>query len=173
VTPEPNPADTTDQPAPLDFFSASAALAATEELDVAAMELLFKLENSGEDFYNALADRIGDERAADLLRRNGREEVGHARRIQRAIAIKVGGDYEPSADVLERFVIPLPDTIGIDLLPLIIKAELDGDAGYQRWADRETDPEVERLLRLNGREETIHGERVTEVLGILEAAQAS
>jgi rubrerythrin len=154
-----------------DFFSAAAAVAEFDELDVPAMELLFRLECSGEDFYNALADRIGDERAADLLRKNGREEMGHARRIQRAIAIKIGGEYEPSAEVLERFAIPLPDTISVDILPIIVKAELDGDAGYQRWADKEPNPEVAELLRLNGREETKHGERVTEALAILQASK--
>ena len=155
----------------LDFFSAAAALAKVETLDVESMELLVKVENSGEDFYNLLADRIANDEAGDLLRRNGREEVGHARRISRAIAIKLGTDYEPSAEVLERFTVPLPDTIGLELFPLIVKAELDGDIGYQRWADNESDPEVARLLRLNGREETIHGERANAALAILEAAQ--
>jgi hypothetical protein len=51
-----------------------------------------------------------------------------------------------------------------------VQGERDGDAGYQRWADNEPDPEVARLLRLNGREETIHGERVSEVIAILERA---
>lgn len=154
-----------------DFFSASAAIAQVDELDVAAMELLFRLECSGEDFYNALADRIDNDEAAELLRKNGREEMGHARRLQRAITIKVGGEYEPSAEVLERFAIPLPDSISVDIFPIIVKAELDGDAGYQRWADKEPDPEVAELLRLNGREETKHGERVAEALTILEAAK--
>ena len=60
-----------------------------------------------------------------------------------------------------------PDTISPELLAVIVKAELDGDKGYQRWADLETDPEVQRLLRLNGKEETVHGQRVTEVLALL------
>jgi len=154
-----------------DFFSASAAIAQVDELDVAAMELLFRLECSGEDFYNALADRIDNDEAAELLRKNGREEMGHARRLQRAITIKVGGEYEPSPEVLERFAIPLPDSISVDIFPVIVKAELDGDAGYQRWADKEPDPEVAELLRLNGREETKHGERVAEALTILEASK--
>jgi rubrerythrin len=154
----------------MDFFAASAALAQTEVLDVPAMELLIRVENSGEDFYNALADRIGNDEAADLLRRNGREEVGHARRVARAIAIKTGSTYEPSAEMLERFEVPLPDHVSLDLFPVIVKAELDGDVGYQRWAEREADPEVARLLRLNGREETIHGERVSKALEILQAA---
>lgn len=154
---------------PDNFFTAAAQVLDIESLDVPAMELLFKLECSGEDFYNALADRIGNDEAAELLRRNGREEVGHARRLERAIALKLGGSYTPSAELLERYDIPLPDTISADLLPIIVQAELDGDAGYQRWADREPDPEVATLLRRNGREETIHGERVTQAIAILQA----
>lgn len=156
---------------PMDFFAASQAVAKAKEMDLPTMELVFRLENSGEDFYNALADRIDNEEAAELLRRNGREELGHARRIQRAIAIKLGGEWQPSEEVMQRFAIPLPDEISIDVFPAIVKAEIDGDAGYQRWADNESDPEVARLLRLNGREETIHGERVSKALEILQATR--
>jgi hypothetical protein len=45
-------------------------------------------------------------------------------------------------------------------------------AGYQVWADNEPDPQVARLLRLNGREETLHGERVNQAIAILEASSA-
>jgi rubrerythrin len=150
-----------------DFFTAATEVIGLEQLDVPAMELLYKLECSGEDFYNAIADRIGNEQAAELLRRNGREELGHAQRLQRAIAIKLGSDYTPSPELSKRYPIPLPDTINADLLPIIVQAEIDGDAGYQRWADREPDPEVAKLLRSNGREETVHGERVTAAIEIL------
>jgi len=150
-----------------DFFSAAASLGKVEALDVATMELLIKVENSGEDFYNLLADRIGDERAAELLRRNGREELGHARRVSRAIAIKLGHDFEPTAEQQQRYPIELPDTIDAAMLPAIVAGEQAGDTGYQKWADAEPDPEVARLLRLNGREETLHGERVTQVMALL------
>ncbi len=93
----------------LDFVAASQALAGLEQLDVPALELLYKLECSGEDFYNLLAERIGNDDAAELLRRNGREELGHARRVGRAIAIKLGRDFEPSAELQERYAIELPD----------------------------------------------------------------
>lgn len=156
----------------MDFFTASAAVADADHMDLSTMELVFRLENSGEDFYNALADRIGNDEAADLLRRNGREERGHARRLHRAISIKLGEEWTPSPEALERFVIPLPDEISLEMFPVIVKAEFDGDAGYQRWADHEQDPEVARLLRLNGREETIHGERATKALEILQAASS-
>ena len=130
------------------------------------MRLLFKVERSGEVFYDLLADRIGHPEAADLLRRNGREERGHAERVRRALAIKLGG-FEPSEDDLAHFPIRPPDEIPPQLFAVIVRAELDGDVGYQRWADRETDPEVQRLLRQNGREETVHGQRVQRVIEML------
>ena len=151
----------------INFFSAAARVGALETLDIEGMKLLYRVECSGEDFYFALADRIDNAEAADLLRKNGREEVGHARRLQRAIARKLGVEYEPSADMQARFAIPLPDHIDAALFPAIVQAELDGDAGYQKWADAEPDPEVAELLRQNGREETVHGERVRRVAELL------
>jgi rubrerythrin len=146
------------------------ALAARDFLDVPELELLYKLKCSGELFYKLLADRIGSDEAAELLRRNGREELGHARRVRRAIAIKLGHDYEPSAEFEEPYSIELPSDIDTSVLQSVVQGELGGDADYQRWADAEPDPDVARLLRLNGREETGHSERVKQVIAILESA---
>ena len=154
------------------FFSAVTALAGLETLDVDGMRLLYKVERTGEDFYNEIADRIGDPQAADLLRKNAREERGHAERVRKALGVKLGEAFQPTPDDDALYPVPLPDEIPVALLPQIVQGEIDGDAGYQRWADRESDPEVQRLLRLNGREETVHGQRVTEVIAILEAKGA-
>jgi rubrerythrin len=154
----------------MNFFTASAEVAQMRDLDVEGMKLVYRLECSGEDFYNKLADRMDNGEAADLFRKNGREELGHAKRIARAIAIKLGTDFVPAGEMLDRFEIPLPDEISLDVLPEIVKAEIQGDAGYQAWADRETDEDVARLLRLNGREETGHAERVEQAIAILQAA---
>ena len=156
-----------------DFFSAVTALGSIQELDVESARLLYRIECSGEDFYNMIADRIGNAEAADLLRKNGREERGHAERMRKVIAIKLGVEkYEPTAEDTAKYAIPLPDQIPVELLPVIVQGEIDGDKGYQQWADRETDPEIQRLLRINGREETVHGERVSAVMQILTAKQA-
>lgn len=155
-----------------DFFSAVTALGAIEQLDVDTARLLYRIECSGEDFYNLIADRIGNTEAADLLRKNAREERGHAERVRKVIALKLGQEkYEPNADDTAPYAIPLPDQIPVELLPVIVQGEIDGDKGYQQWADRETDPEIQRLLRLNGREETVHGERVSAVMQILSGAK--
>ncbi len=70
-----------------DFLSVSLELAAMEQLELPAMEMLFRLEYSGEDFSDDVADRVGNEAAADLLRRNAREETIHGRRVTDAMAI--------------------------------------------------------------------------------------
>ncbi|MFM7735626.1 MAG: ferritin-like domain-containing protein [Alphaproteobacteria bacterium] len=155
-----------------DFFAAVGALGSIETLDVDAMRLLYRVERAGEVFYAALAERLGDERAGDLLRRNGRGDRGHAERIRRAISCKLGRDWEPGEVEQRPYEIALPDSIPLEMLPGIVQAETDGDAGYQRWADLEADPEVQRLLRLNGREETIHAQRAQQVLDLIEARSA-
>ena len=150
-----------------DFFAAVTAMAGLEQLDVAALRLVYRIERAGETFYNLLAERIGNAEAADLLRRNGREERAHAERIRKVLGIKLGHDYEPTAEDQAPYAIALPPTVGVDLLPLIVQGELAGDTDYHRWAEREPDPEAQRLLRQNGREETQHGERVKQVIALL------
>jgi rubrerythrin len=157
----------------MDFFEATARIGAAETLDIETAELLIRVENSGDVLYNALADRLGNEAAAELLRRNGREEVGHARRMMKVISLKTGTEYTPSEEVLEKFSIDLPDSVDASALPMIVEGELQGDAGYQKWAAHETDPEVIELLLRNGREETKHAERIQQAIEILTAAEAT
>lgn len=150
-----------------DFFAAVTGMAGIDQLDVETLRRLYRIECAGETFYNLIAERIGHAEAADLLRRNGREERAHAERVRKVIGLKLGRPYEPTAEDQAPYAIALPPTIGVDLLPLIVQGELAGNADYDRWADRETDPEVQRLLRQNGREETQHGERVQQVIALL------
>ena len=157
----------------MNFFEATMTIGAAEKLDIETAELLIRVENSGDVLYNALAERLNNEEAADLLRKNGREEVGHARRMMKVISLKTGTEYVPSAEVLEKFEVDLPDSLDASSLPMIVEGELQGDIGYQKWASHETDPEVIELLLRNGREETKHAERIKQAIAILEAAEAA
>lgn len=149
------------------FFTANAALQGKTVLDVEALTLMYRLEMAGERFYELLVERIDNPEAKELLRRNAREENAHARRIARALSIKTGTEWTPSPEVAELLDVPLPDTIPVELFAAVVEGEIRADGGYQAWADNEPDPEVERLLRLNGREESIHGERASQVIEIL------
>ena len=156
----------------MDFFEATARIGAADTLDLETAELLIRVENSGDVLYNELAARLDNEEAAELLRRNGREEVGHARRVMKILSLKLGTEYVPSAEVMEKFTVDLPDSVDASALPMIVEGEMQGDIGYQKWAAAETDPEVIKLLLLNGREETKHAERIKQAIAILAATPA-
>jgi len=158
---------------PMNFFEASMKINEAEILDIETAELLVRLENSGDVLYNELAARLNNEEAAELLRKNGREEVGHARRVMKVISLKTGTEYVPSAEVLEKFEVDLPDSVDASALPMIVEGELQGDLGYQKWASHETDPEIIELLLRNGREETKHAERIKQAIEILASAEAA
>jgi rubrerythrin len=153
----------------INFYTANAGLAGVEKLGVSELKLMYRIEMAGELFYNLLADRVKNAEAADLLRKNAVEERGHARRLARAVSIKLGVEWEPSAEEEVLLDVPLPDDIDAKIFAGVVKGEITGDASYQKWADAETDPEVERLLRLNGREETIHAGRAQQVFDLLSA----
>jgi rubrerythrin len=152
---------------PQDFGAVAASLGAIEKLDVPELRLMFRLENAGETFYQLLAERLGHAAAADLLRKNAREERGHAERLRRALGRKLGGSWTPEASDLAPFAIALPERVDAALLAGIVQGELQGDAGYQRWADAEPDPEIQKLLRQNGKEETVHAQRVQQAIALL------
>jgi len=137
-----------------------------DHLDADALRSLFTIELGGEGFYQALANRVDNVEVAALLRRNGREEAAHARRALKALGIKLGQEVEPTPDMLVTGEVRLPRSLG-KLWPALVQGEIEGVALYQRWADNETDPAVERLLRLSGREETLHAGRVQQALSLL------
>lgn len=155
----------------MNFFEATMQLGTADVLDDETAELLIRVENSGDVLYDALAERLGNEDAAKLLRLNGREEVGHARRIIEVMTLR-HGTYEPPAHVFDKFPVELPDSIDASSLPYIVEGELQGDVGYRKWAAAETDPRIVELLLRNGREETKHAERIQRAIAILEAASA-
>ena len=72
----------------INFFTANASLANVDKLEVPELTLMYRIEMAGELFYNLLADRVNNEEAASLLRKNAVEERGHARRLARMISIK-------------------------------------------------------------------------------------
>jgi rubrerythrin len=153
---------------PADFMAAIAWLDSRESLGVEEMKLMVLLEMSGEPLYEKLASLAPEGEARELLLQNGREEMAHAHRVKKAIEITTGEPFEmPSLDDNPYAVAPPFTELSAELLAGISAGEKDGDAGYQKWADREPNPEIAELLRQNGREETRHGERVERVAQIL------
>lgn len=149
------------------FREAARALSSFDHLGIRELEVLYKLERTSGLFYFQLADSIRHEEVAELLRRNGRGELGHANRIQQALTIKLGRPYEPSADMEGGYPLGAPPPVDTALLAAIMRGERAGDADYQRWASSEPDPEIARLLQVNGREDSEHADRLTRASVLL------
>jgi hypothetical protein len=133
------------------------------------LKVLAMIEAAGEALYFRIADGVKDPRAAELLRQNGREERGHAYRLAKILRLRTGEEFVPPADAENPFVASMPATMPStpEFIASLEHGEADGDRLYQVWADGAADPEVARLLRLNGREESRHGLRDAEVIRYL------
>lgn len=159
---------------PPDVMSALGALNEKSRLTVDDLKLMVLLECSGGPFYDALADSVGDEESAALLRQNGKEEIAHAHRMKKAIEILSGEPYEIPSLAENPYGTPMvPSECSPDFLEMLRGIEFNGDATYNVWADNEPNEEVAQLMRQNGKEETRHGERVGQVLDKLRASAST
>lgn len=155
---------------PADFGAALASLGAAERIGVEEMKLLVLLEMAGEPLYEKMAALALDDEARLLLLKNGREETAHAHRLAKAIEILTGEAFEiPPLSLNPYASAPPPAELSAGVLAGLVEGEKRGGEDYQRMADAEPNPEVAELLRQNGREENIHGERVQKVIEILGA----
>jgi rubrerythrin len=147
-------------------------LASRKKLGIDDLKILALLEASGEAFYLALAAVTSNDEIRALLTRNGQEERGHAHRLLKAISLLGAEPYVLPADADNPYILPmqLDGLLNKDFLEFLEKGEMDGDLTYQVWADAESNAEVAKLYRLNGSEETRHGQRVAQVRELLSKA---
>ena len=150
---------------------AFAFLASRQRLSIDDLKILALLETAGEAFYFAAADATDNAAAKALLTRNGQEERGHAHRLLKAITLLGGEPYTLPEAADNPYIMPLQldGMLNADLFAMIQQGERDGDLQYQTWADAEAaaNPEVAKIYRLNGSEETRHSQRLAEVATLL------
>jgi rubrerythrin len=150
---------------PMDLIAAFDVLKTRKRLGLDELKVLALVESAGELFYQSIAKTARTEEARKLLTRTSQEERGHARRILNALQI-LGVESPTLPDIKDNPFsknIPREIPLSADFLSMLEKAEFDGDAHYQTWADGEPNGEIARLLRQNGAEETRHGERAQEI----------
>ncbi len=155
---------------PSDSAGAFGVLRSRSTLGPDDLKVLAMIEAAGEAFYFQVADGVQDPRAKELLRQNGREERGHAYRLVKILRLQTGEEWAVPAAEDNPFLAAAPTALPAvtpEFIASLEQGEADGDRMYQVWADGAADPEVARLLRLNGREETRHGERDAEVIRYL------
>jgi rubrerythrin len=153
---------------PASANEAIAMLASRDRLSIDDLKVMAMIEQSGEAFYMSMARVAGNSEARALLERNAHEELGHAHRLQTAVRL-LGGTFSlPKVDENPYALPSFFDDLDLNFLAELIKGEEDGDMNYQRWADNEPNADVAHLLRLNGKEETMHGQRVAKVISLLQ-----
>jgi rubrerythrin len=147
-------------------------LYAVEKPRVEDLKLMVLLESAGKALYEHTAMGTGHAGVIDLLHRNGREELAHAHRVSKAIKAISGEDYlppEPADNPFLQGPMSPADPVTAEALRKLADTEFGGDALYAKWADATDNEEAASLFRLNGKEESDHGNRLLEAAALLDA----
>lgn len=148
-------------------FAHIGQVAAPSALDIKVMVLT---EAAAMALYYKTAELTDDPRIKALLQANGREEMLHAQRAMLALKVISGEDFPaPMPDdnpYLANGAFPLGEMTKAGLTKLA-QGEFGGEALYETWAANTDSEEAARLFRLNGREETDHGNRLMEAAALL------
>lgn len=156
--------------APDTFEAALERLGSITTPSVDDFKLMVYLEAGGQGFYAGLADSAPSDVIKEFLEKSGREELAHAHRVSRVIEKLSGAPFavpEPADN--PYYAPPQGLEITVDLLKTIAEGEYGGEALYEGWAASVDDEEAAKLLRQNGKEERMHGERAEEIIGLLES----
>ena len=132
------------------------------------LKVMVCLEAAGQGFYGAFAEAAANDEVRAVFSRNGQEELGHAHRVSRALKLLYDIDFavpEPADN--PYYAHPKDVVLSREMIEGIARSELAGDALYDLWATNLGHAEAGRLLRLNGREEKGHGERMLRAATLL------
>lgn len=134
------------------------------------LKVMVLLEAAGEELYRQMAKGTDDAALKAILEHNGREEMAHAHRVAKAILAISGEAYPPPTSADNPYLAgPIPSApITAQALRGLAQGEFAGDGLYEKWASHAESAEAARLFRLNGKEETDHGNRLLEAAALLE-----
>lgn len=138
----------------------------TDELKVMVL-----LEAAGQELYRQMSAGTDKPELLAILEKHGREEMGHAHRVAKAIKAISGEDYAPPAAADNPYLTgPMPTApMTAEALRGLAQGEFAGEGLYEVWAANSNNEEAARLFRLNGGEERDHGNRLLEAAALLEA----
>ncbi len=134
------------------------------------LKILALAEAIGKELYRCMAEGAPNEAVKELLLANGREELAHAHRVGKAIEILTGEPF-PIPPIEENPVYtPLPMMpVTKQALERLAEGEFAGDQMYDRIAACFDNPEAIALFRLNGKEESEHGERLQRAAALCDS----
>ncbi len=148
-------------------FAHIGAVTAPTVLDIKVMALT---EAAAMTLYHKTAEGTDNAAVKALLQANGREEFLHAQRAAQAVQLLSGEDFHaPLAEdnpYLADGAAPFAP-VTAEALKGLAQGEFGGEALYEKWASNTANAEVARLFRLNGKEETDHGNRLLQAAELL------
>ncbi|WP_140420520.1 ferritin-like domain-containing protein [Novosphingobium sp. B 225] len=150
-----------------DAFAHIGAVTAPTVLDVKVLALT---EAAAMTLYYKTAEGTDNAAVRDLLHANGREEFLHAQRAALAVKAISGEDFFPPLaednPYLQDGGAPFAP-VTAEALKGLAQGEFGGEALYEKWAVATDNAEAARLFRLNGKEETDHGNRLLQAAALL------
>ena len=157
--------------APATLREAFAHIGTVTAPTVTDIKVMALTEAAAMTLYYKTAEGTDNAAVKALLQANGREEFLHAQRAAQAVQILSGEDFhaplpEDNPYLAEGAAPFAPVTA--EALKGLAQGEFGGEALYEKWAANTANPDVARLFRLNGKEETDHGNRLIEAAGLLE-----
>lgn len=151
-----------------DAFAHLGTVTAPSVLDLKVMVLV---EAASQELYRSSAEGTDNPEVIELLHANAREEFLHGTRVASAIEA-ISGEKFPAPEAAENPYLSEGSFPIVELTPDALRnlanLEFGGENLYDGWAATLSNPEAARLLRLNGKEETNHGNRLLRAAEILE-----
>ncbi len=155
--------------APPTLGEAFAHIGAVTHPTILDMKVMVLVEAAGLGLYEATAKGTDNPEVQALLLHNGREELAHAHRVSKAIKAMTGEEFLPPPPEGNPYLaVPFPQgPVTAEGLKKTAEAEFGGDALYAGWADNIGHEEAAALFRLNGKEESDHGNRLLQAAALL------
>ena len=134
------------------------------------LKVMVLLEAAGQELYYQMSGGTEHPDLLAILAQHGREEMGHAYRVAKAIKAISGEDYAPPAAADNPYLSgPIPTApMTAEALRGLAQGEFAGEVLYEVWASNSESAEAARLFRQNGGEERDHGNRLLEAAALLE-----
>jgi rubrerythrin len=154
--------------APATSKEAFAYIGAVRSPTINDMKVMVLVEASAKGMYDDLANAASVPAVAELLCANGREELGHAYRVSKAIKVLTGEAY-PVPDLADNpYYEPMQNvSLSREMLEGLATLEAAGEPLYEAWAASVGDEDAAAIFRLNGAEETGHGRRMQEAAALM------
>jgi rubrerythrin len=134
------------------------------------LKVMVLVEAAGQTLYEKSAEGSDHPGVKALLVANGVEEMKHAHRVSAAIKYLSGEDFPPPDAASNPYLtghIPVA-ALTPEGLRKTAEAEFAGDKLYEGWAASMANEDAAALMRLNGAEESEHGDRLMQAAALLE-----